>query len=34
MPIYPKNVLVNLGVIGGSDGGTVEFLAQTGGLVE
>jgi hypothetical protein len=34
MPTYPKNVLVNLGAIGGSGGGAVEFLAQTGGLVE
>lgn len=34
MPTYPKDVVINKGAIGGTGGGAVEFLAQTGGLVE
>ncbi|KAJ5748311.1 uncharacterized protein N7511_010007 [Penicillium nucicola] len=34
MPTYPRNVLVNLGAIGGTGGGAVDIIAQTGGLVE
>ncbi|KAJ5294680.1 hypothetical protein N7508_009501 [Penicillium antarcticum] len=34
MPTYPRNVLVNLGAIGGTGGGAIDFVAQTGGLVE